>query len=182
MVKYKRSTDHTVSSQSIVKKHCIHSFLKKKNLYENVSNCVNTFTAPTSCETKWLQIWTLLVCMHVPLCVCSFTGGWRRSVHLSVHANVHMCLVCVPFSIKAAIAQRAWFSTLLKATLTSASPTRVISSHYASKRLQSLGWWHFETASPYKIFPIGSSDILTHITRWSLKLKAPLSRRISHCG
>lgn len=65
------------------------------------------------CGPKWLELWRLICCPHVCLCVCTLWGG---GFHLSVHASVHMCLVCVPFSIKAAIAQQAWFSTLPKPT------------------------------------------------------------------
>lgn len=48
--------------------------------------------------------------LYLCVSVCVHTRG------VSPSECVHMCLVCVPLSIKSAIAQQAWFSTLAKPT------------------------------------------------------------------
>lgn len=78
-------------------------------------------------------------------CMCALCGGVSPSER--ARKCVHMCPVCVPFSIKAAIAQQAWFSTLPKPTVKPA-PHKHESSALSLrlKRLQSL-WWHLDTAT-----------------------------------
>jgi len=42
------------------------------------------------------------------VCMCAVACAHEHErAHLSVLASAHMCLVCVPFSIKAEIAQQA---------------------------------------------------------------------------
>lgn len=111
-------------------------------------------------QTGWRygSLYTVRMCSSV----CALCGGVSPSER--ARKCVHMCPVCVPFSIKAAIAQQAWFSTLPKPTGKPAPHQHESSTlSLRLKRLQSLWWWHLDIAAS------ATSHIHTHLMYRCLK-------------
>lgn len=109
-----------------------------------------------------LELWALIYYTRVCLCMCT----WGGCESIWVCTQVSICAVFVCHSpLKLQLPSRHDFPLCCnQQTSQHLTNTSHQLSLLTQKRLQSFCWWHIETASSDKIFPMGTSHILTHLT------------------